>query len=593
MSPETIEQIRTITVQHRNWKDVRKALSGVFEQIERELSAQEVFDLINTPVKFAPCGKEKRFRSYGEGYRFCGGPGSCPCAKESGRLSRQTLYREMGVTSPFQLDAVKEKSQKTMQERHGVDHPAHSTAIREKTQKTLMERYGVENAMNIIGVKDRIHETNLQKYGSRTPLGSETVREKSKATLEAKYGVDNAMKAETLRGKHRATMVERHGGENAMQVEKFKQAAHETNTQLYGGISPLSSSVIRDKSRITNMERHGNEYPARAHISPESLAVLMNANALVGAANGISLTGLADRLGVHVATICRYWHRHGIPMPKSSYEREIASWLDGLGIPHRVNDRTILGGRELDFVIPQHNLAIEFNGLYWHSSLFKDRLYHREKYETCHRAGIRLLMINEDEWGPAWKDRLRNILGKSPRGVGARQTHLREITKNEANRFYDVHHIQGATGSIQYSMGAFHNGDMVGAMSFTDQRGIRGSTELIRFSTNGESHAGLFSRLFRHATREKNYTGVVSFADLRHSLGGVYHRNGFELVSEIPPDYQYIVGGKTLHKSNFTKAKIAKKFDIDMTTLTESIAMDQLGIPRIYDCGKLKFVWKR
>jgi len=124
-------------------------------------------------------------------------------------------------------------------------------------------------------------------------------------------------------------------------------------------------------------------------------------------------------------------------------------------------------------------------------------------------------------------------------------------------------------------------------MAFNYQRGTR-KIELIRFCSDGKQYPGAFSRMFNHAIISQEYKEVISFVDLRYSIGEVYDRNGFTMIKEIGPDYRYVVKNKTMHKSSFTKAKISKKFDIDMTNLTERQAMAQLGIHRIYDCGKIK-----
>ncbi len=67
------------------------------------------------------------------------------------------------------------------------------------------------------------------------------------------------------------------------------------------------------------------------------------------------------------------------------------------------NDRTIilnnLTGRnlELDIWLPELNLAIEYNGLYWHSS--KDSVKNDSiKLEECKKKGILLYIIMDKEW---------------------------------------------------------------------------------------------------------------------------------------------------------------------------------------------------
>ena len=67
------------------------------------------------------------------------------------------------------------------------------------------------------------------------------------------------------------------------------------------------------------------------------------------------------------------------------------------------NDRTqitnSLTGRnlELDIWIPSLKKAIEYNGKYWHSNdLIKDR--DKEKLKQCKEKGIKLLVINDEDW---------------------------------------------------------------------------------------------------------------------------------------------------------------------------------------------------
>ncbi|MFW6130771.1 MAG: hypothetical protein ACOC56_06250, partial [Atribacterota bacterium] len=53
---------------------------------------------------------------------------------------------------------------------------------------------------------------------------------------------------------------------------------------------------------------------------------------------------------------------------------------------------------ELDIYLPDFNIAIEYNGLYWHSELNgKDRNYHLNKTNICENENIQLIHIFEDE----------------------------------------------------------------------------------------------------------------------------------------------------------------------------------------------------
>lgn len=60
-----------------------------------------------------------------------------------------------------------------------------------------------------------------------------------------------------------------------------------------------------------------------------------------------------------------------------------------------INSRKIIKPYELDIYIPEHKLAIEYHGLYWHSG---QQHQHYDKASLCSYKKINLLQIFEDEW---------------------------------------------------------------------------------------------------------------------------------------------------------------------------------------------------
>ena len=81
----------------------------------------------------------------------------------------------------------------------------------------------------------------------------------------------------------------------------------------------------------------------------------------------------------------------------SSQELKLQEWLSSKGIHFTTHDRKIIEPHELDLVVPGHNLAIEVNGVYWHSIEFKDEHYHYNKWQRCLDSGIRLLQFYDVE----------------------------------------------------------------------------------------------------------------------------------------------------------------------------------------------------
>lgn len=75
------------------------------------------------------------------------------------------------------------------------------------------------------------------------------------------------------------------------------------------------------------------------------------------------------------------------------------------------NDRQIIKPKELDIVLPDLNLAIEFNGTRWHSTeLGISKNYHLEKSLLCRNNNIRLVHIYEFENFEEQKQLLKDLI---------------------------------------------------------------------------------------------------------------------------------------------------------------------------------------
>jgi len=85
---------------------------------------------------------------------------------------------------------------------------------------------------------------------------------------------------------------------------------------------------------------------------------------------------------------------------RSKAEIRLSEYISGLGFFVINNTRKELEDKkELDIYIPSANIGIEFNGLRYHSSMFRGYPeMHRNKYEECLKSGIRLVQFYEDDW---------------------------------------------------------------------------------------------------------------------------------------------------------------------------------------------------
>lgn len=102
---------------------------------------------------------------------------------------------------------------------------------------------------------------------------------------------------------------------------------------------------------------------------------------------------------------------HCINYGYSKKEIEVLNFVNSLNVDciHRYK----LYGVEADIFIPDSKLAIEFNGLYWHSEIFKGKDYHYDKFNHFLKNGIQLFHLWEDEWRDKqeeMKETIKNLI---------------------------------------------------------------------------------------------------------------------------------------------------------------------------------------
>ena len=259
-------------------------------------------------------------------------------------------------------------------------------------------------------------------------------------------------------------------------------------------------------------------------------------------------------------------------------------------------NRQLIKPLELDIVVPQYNVAIEYNGLYWHSELSKDKNYHLRKTVDAEKVGIRLLHIFEDEWlykQDIVKSRLNSIFNKLEYKYFARNCTIEQISNTAAKTFLIANHIQGHVNS-EYCYGLFHQQELVSVMTFCKLRKALGSAsidetyELLRFASKAyTSVVGGASKLLKFFVRLVQPRTIISYADKRWSTGELYEKLGFKHLHDSKPNYYYVFGLTRKHRYSCRKSALVKQgYD---KSLTEHQIMLSRNIPRIYDCGASKW----
>jgi len=286
----------------------------------------------------------------------------------------------------------------------------------------------------------------------------------------------------------------------------------------------------------------------------------------------------------------------------SSLETYIKSYLEKNKLNFKENDRLVLDGLELDFYLPNYKIAIECNGLYWHSEKNgKDKDYHLNKTLICKQNNIRLIHLFEDDIKLSKNiiiSKLNSIFNINKYRIYGRKCEVKEISSDLKSKFVDKYHIQGNTNSI-IRLGLFYKNKLVSVMTFKHPRNCNNKNiyELNRFCCNHKFYViGGASKLLAYFNKKYNPKEIISYADRCWSEGEVYYKMKFDLSHITPPKYYYVKNSSIIRESKFkySKNKIKNKFkngDLEYynENETEKIMMEKNNFYRIWDCGNLVF----
>ena len=273
----------------------------------------------------------------------------------------------------------------------------------------------------------------------------------------------------------------------------------------------------------------------------------------------------------------------------STPETELAEWLSTVTTVETSN-RSLIHPMELDIYLPERSVAIEFNGLYWHTEKRVGRSKHLSKTQACEEAGVTLIHVWEDDWKyrkeVVKKTLLRKIGLSDEMKVNARDLTCSPATSKEARVFLDENHIQGYAAGRSY---ALRDGEGVIRAVLVVKHRKEGPHEIIRFATNALVRGG-FTKLLAYVEKQLDVQEWVTFAARDVSTGRLYESSGFTVSGETPPDYWYVVGDRREHKFNYRKDRFRKDpYLLYADGLTERQLAELNGLERIYDAGKIRY----
>ena len=510
------------------------------------------------------CGIVAIFKSPKEGYsEFCSRKCASSSNKTKERRKKTTIESQGGLG--FASKKITDKVKETNLKKFGFENATQSKEIANKISKTW-ETVNKENVLK------KRKETNLKKYGTEHHQQNPEQKEKIKnGLIEKQDGIGFASKK--IANKVKETNLKKFGFENAMQNSGVQEKLKET---------------IQEKFGVSNISEHGNELwnKFKDEFNPDTFKITE------------SLKEMEEKYGVRYYTISDFLQRFGYKFSTiSSYEQSLRHFLPN---DFKYNDRTVLSGKELDFYSEKRRLAIEFNGLLYHSEKYgKNMNYHNEKTNMTLQKNIQLIHIFENEYvykKPIVESIINSKLGKFKERLYARNCEIKEIDVKTKNDFLEENHLQGKDNSL-IKFGLFYNMELVSVMTFGHSRFNKNyQYEMHRFCNKmGYQIIGGASKLWTNFLKKYTPISVITYADRRYSNGTFYRKIGFDLKNISKPNF--FVFGNSIKgldsRLKWQKHKLKNKLDNFDPDLSAWDNMRNHGYNRIWDCGNYVFEWKK
>jgi very-short-patch-repair endonuclease len=452
-------------------------------------------------------------------------------AKYAKMKSDQAVKEKYGVDNVFSLKEVIKKSKETKKERYD-DENYNNT---EKNKQTCIKRYGVDNGSKTEYAKEIISEKNRRNKDQRL--------DKMVKTFKENYGVNWNSKVHSI-------------------SEKIHKSLKETNKQIsINKIEEMGMSVLKDNFYSYDLKCNKCET-----IRENVLRPYINYH---------------YRTDKKLCNKCNFHEKF-----RSNGEKELGKEISKISNEQLEFNKKMFG-YEVDICISSKKLCFEYNGIYWHSELYKDKNYHKDKKNKFLENGWDLIYIWEDDWNNQIKkdiiiSKIKSIF-KLNEKIYAKNCDIKEITHNEAKDFLEKNHLTGyANSSIR--IGLFNKDNLVMLLTFC-KTGNKNQYKLLRTaSLNNITIIDGFDKIIKYFI--KHYGNkLYSYIDFDWFISSSYlnEQSNFKFIKHNSTIYYWALNGIRKNKIEFKKDEKLDK------NLSKKEIMYSNGYYRVYNSGNLTY----
>ena len=429
-------------------------------------------NLLSPPIcKNSNCNNTTKYKNSTIGYyNYCSN--ACISTDEHiKKLKEEKSYSKFGTKTPFQSDIIKSKIAQTNIAKYGGTSPMCCETVKIKSQQTLLKNYGVTNpSLNKELLNKRIISFKNGNY-----------KYNFKVTSINKYGVNHPWMIKNI---HSKTIDVFYIKYKSRILDKIKN----TNYNFINFTHNPTTLIFKCNVCYNNFHINPSQFYYRATTTPNQLCT--------------NCFPIAENSSLKQLDLLKF--------VKENYYGIIIE-----------NAKHIINSYEIDIYLPEIKLGIEFNGLYWHSNLFKPKDYHLNKHNTALANDIDLIMIWEDDWDfkqNICKNIILNKINNKP------TSYIKEMNQILTKSFLHENHLN-SIGIGNINIGIYTNNILNGVVSLYKE-----DNDLIisRYvNINMESLLYLY----------QNYTfnNITLISDNSLSDDKLLFHLGFKIVTNIPP----------------------------------------------------------
>jgi len=199
--------------------------------------------------------------------------------------------------------------------------------------------------------------------------------------------------------------------------------------------------------------------------------------------------------------------------------------------------------------LPDYNIGIELNGIYWHSELCRPNDYHTNKLDLCLSKNIPLIQIWEDEFyskPEIIKSMLLSVLNKLPNEINVNDCTIKEINLIDYQTFLNNNYL-GEPIDSSIRLGLFNNQQLISIIGLNELKPQEFKLECFvnLLDTNIINGLNVLLSYFEKTFEPKS---IITFIKADFPIySDLFINNGFILINKTAPNYYEILNDQRIY----------------------------------------------